>query len=579
MAELQQNNLKLAQKQISNVRPASVQYQQPLQGITGQNNEATIDAVRKAIDIGAEVYKKMDDASVDLELKDEQARLVEHLNNQAVLRENGIGSVNPAELSPLKLKQEWGGTEGKVKFGEGQLTPFVANDELSPRAAQLIQPSIDVANSNFLRDSQISFAKELKKRGLKNLDILEEKQLSDYTTQLSSMSYSALDSPLLKNREARDNFYENSVRNTADTWSDFFENQLKKDVEVGNIGKEDAEARLFKHREKLAFSTMQAHVAFNPKRALEMMRQGNAYKVKGVGPNPNERAGWVRREAERLYYKDQKWNDEALNSAVRTGMKSPFLLDKITFVNATYKAVNNKLYPKPEAIDFFAKRFKVTPKDADLVLLKAAEGEKPMVPGQGIPDNDFVALINGMERDYLETSIYGQTRGEEEYSKAQKQGLIKLLNTKQAEELGVYKSGWDEIVLFSKSFEDESLPYLQKHSLHLINKFKKSSGLLFEASKVLDTFLNKIIFPRINEMKITPHSFIMKEIGLLEKMSKTLGYRITNEDKTAIRKQAEKRKIKLGKAYWIPEKEFETVEKIYSGRRTKEKIKEEYTDE
>ena len=71
MAVLPQANTQLAQKQVHNVAPVSLQYQQPMQAISGQNNEATFKAVANAIDIGAEVYQKMSDASVDLELKEE----------------------------------------------------------------------------------------------------------------------------------------------------------------------------------------------------------------------------------------------------------------------------------------------------------------------------------------------------------------------------------------------------------------------------------------------------------------------------------------------------------------------------
>ena len=525
MAVLQQNNLKLAQKQISNVRPASVQYQQPLQGITGQNNEATIDAVRKAIDIGAEVYKKMDDASVDLELKDEQARLVEHLNNQAVLRENGIGSVNPAELSPLKLKQEWGGTEGKVKFGEGQLTPFVANDELSPRAAQLIQPSIDVANSNFLRDSQISFAKELKKRGLKNLDNFREQSIANWEKQIGTFS-----SDLNVFKEVGKNNYVKLTQKYAEINSDYFERRLynKEDgaVTLGHINQADAEEMLREHRQNLALVTLKNHLSLDRKGATEMilgthrLSKGNQfYSVHGVGVDPKVRLDFIRRASEREFQLDEMLSEGNMRAFVDAGIESPYIIDERSFVRSYFDIVpgntGNRLIPKKNKIEELSLEHNVSYPKVELYLKQKAVGQKDYKDGRGIGRDKFDILMNKSEQWYNKQNLNSDHHPESPYQELVKTGDLNLLNTDERQRYQEYREGWWKVNLLARYYTEEPLGSLIKKTRVLSKELSNPDDDRWnKAHATYRQLMNNKIIPRIKKMQKSPKMFIREQLGI-----------------------------------------------------------------
>lgn len=510
MAVLQQGNTQLAQKQVNKVNPVAIQNSNPLD-MSGQNNEAMFKAVTNAIDIGAEVYQKMDDASVDLELKDEQARMAEHFNNQAVLRENGIGTVNPNELKPKEFKETYEKEGGTVPFGEGKLTPYKASEDLSDRALNLLSSSIQVANSNFTRDTQIAFAKELKTRGLKNLDIFEKKQTIDYEKQLSSITHNAIYNPLPQNRKVRENFFERNTRETADFWSKRFEEELQKNVATGNIIQSDADARLLKHKQDLAFQTFKQHMNFDPDRALEKLRLGEGYEVEGVGVDPIIQGDYLRREAEREFYRDEKKNWGSFTTTVNAGMKSPFLIDKVKFLNDNYNVVENKLEPKEDAIRTLALDHRVRYDEAKLYLEEQAVGQKPIIAGQGIESGEFNKLINAIEADYKEITNKGGLRGESTLQRAEKTELMKLLSTDQREKLTLYKAGWDKTVLFSNSYREETLTGLQKKVDDLKKEFTKDDGFFKEPMEVFNLFVNNFINPRIEKMLETPKDFLFED--------------------------------------------------------------------
>lgn len=525
MAELQQNNLKLAQKQISNVRPASVQYQEPIRGMKGQNNEALFKAVSDAIDIGAEVYKKMDDASVDLELKDEQARLVEHLNNQAVLRENSIGAVNPSELSPQRLKQQWGGTEGKVKFGQGQLTPFEPSEDLSPRAAQLIQPSIDVANSNFLRDSQISFAKELKKRGLKSLQNDKNTHLENWERQIATFS-----SDLNPLKEVGKGNYVKLTRKYAEMNSDMFERRLNESISLGHINEPDAEEMLRKHRQDLALVTLKNHFSLDREGASEMIlgtsqlrmqgqKSNNFYSVHGVGVDPKLRWDFIRRENEREYQLNEMLAEGSMRAFVDAGIKSPYIIDERSFVRSYFDIVpgdtGNRLIPKKNKIEELSLEHNVSYPKVELYLKQQAVGQKDYKDGRGIGIDKFNILMNKSEQWYNKQNLNSDHHPESPYQELVKTGDLELLSTEERQRYQDYREGWWKVNLLARHYTEEPLGSLIKNTRVLSKELSDPDDNRWnKAHATYRQLWNNKILPRIKKMQKSPKMFIREQLGI-----------------------------------------------------------------
>jgi len=563
MAVLQQADSQLAQKQIRKVVPISIQNQKAVD-MRGQNNEATIKAVQDAIEVSAQVYKKMDDASVNLELREEQTKIKKHMNKQTVLLETNIGSISAGYIKPKLFKEQYNGEDGKYSFGisgnnNSYFTPYQVSDELSERAKEIIGTSIESANSDFVSNTQIAFSKELKKRNEKVLTLDENKLMSEYSNEIASIAVTAMDFPLYKNGESRDQTYAKNIKTAGEDASKDFKAILDSQVGLLTLTQEDADARLFKHREQLANRSMEANLAFNPKKTLERLKQGYNYEISGVPVNGKVRDRFVSREAENRYFRDQKWNLEAAYSHIRTGMNSKFILDKVSFINNNYTIDGNKLTPKKSSIQNLSKQFKVLPEEVDLFLQKSAEGQKPLVPGQGIEDNDYRKLVNSIENDMAKLVVAGSITGEETWKTAEKDGILKLLNKNQFEELTKYKSGWDKVVLFSNQYSKEKLPYLIKRKNELRKEFTTTDKKFKKQRAVLEQFINSLLNPRIEEMSKTPKTFIIEELGYTSlfatKDSNGANYQPNVPEKAMIVKSAERWGIKLNlkKEYWISE--------------------------
>lgn len=511
MAVLQQANTQLAQKQVHNVAPSSIQYQQPIEGIGGQHNEATFKAIADAIDIGAEVYQKMSDASVDLELKEEQARMVEHMNNQAVIRENGVGSVKPNALDPLIFKQEWGGAEGKVKFGDNQLTPFEVSDHLSERAKQIMQPSIDVANSNFLRDSQISFAKELKNRGLKNLKNDKAVSLENWQDQLSSMTNNAMYNGLVQNPGR---YMELTTKYAEDRY-EAFEKRVNKSIEVGNINAVDAEEELRTHKEDLALAIMQNHISFDSEKAYQKLKDGNWYKVKGVGIPARIRFDYMNREADRRKRLDTANNEIAFRADVDSGIESPYIVDEIEFVRNHYDLVNKKLIPKKEKVKEFADKHSIPFRNAEVYFQKKAVGQKHYKPGEGIDSKKFDVLIAESEKWYNNINRYSDSHPESPYQKAEKLGVISLMSDDQRKRYQQYRTSWWKVNLFADNYKSYTLKDLVKHKIELAEDLTNPvTGKWDKAYKTFLYLLRDKINPTIEVMRKNPQGFAREQLGI-----------------------------------------------------------------
>ena len=192
-------------------------------------------------------------------------------------------------------------------------------------------------------------------------------------------------------------------------------------------------------------------------------------------------------------------------------MKSPFLIDKVKFLNDNYNVVENKLVPKEDAIRTLALDHRVRYDEAKLYLEEQAVGQKPIIAGQGIESGEFNKLINAIEADYKEITNKGGLRGESTLQRAKKTELMELLSTDQREKLALYKAGWDKTVLFSNSYREETLTGLRKKVDDLKKEFTKDDGFFKEPMEVFNLIVNNFINPRIKKMLEAPTDFLFED--------------------------------------------------------------------
>lgn len=576
MAQLPQSNIRLAEKQVSNVTPASMRYQQPVQNMGGQNNEATIKAIIGAIDVGAEVYQKMEDATVDLEIQEERALLAQHINNMTVIRENGTGKAEIQQLNPQAVKIAFESTDGSFQYATDEngnatnLYAYKVRDSLSDKAKEKMQPVIDVANSNFVRDTQISFAKEIKNRGVQNLALQEETLLTDYASTLVNLNSASLNNPNLRDPNV---FYESRQKNTADEFGNFMNTRLfhpeNGAVAKGYLTVEDANARLLKFRQKLALATLQSHVSFNPERALKLLQtDSDAYQVNGVPVPAKERLSFVSRVARENYFKHQGWNEQSFKTKIQTGLNQD-ILEKQNFLTKLYnvnykKGKFNRYEPKNESVYKLSKRYNLKPAFVKLTLERAVSNIRPLIPGAGLPDKDYKLLVNNIENDYLTMTTHGDNYGNQAFSTAEKNGTLNLLNNSQKEKLFKVKETWDEVLDLSQNFSKEQLPYLLKKQEILKEKLRDDTGKYTKASKVIRNFFQEALEPWLDQMVKTPRTFILKQSNLL---NADISWTDAKTEKETLKKNYSKFGIKRPPIFWLTEEEFKKIENNFRPRR------------
>jgi hypothetical protein len=511
MAVLQQANTNLAQKQVSNATPAHAQNQSAVQ-VQNQNGEAIIKAVQDAIDVGAEIYQKMDDASVDLELKDEQARMAEHFNNQAVLRENGIGTVNPKELNPQTFRQTYEKEGGTITFGDGKLAPFEASKDLSDRAANLIGPSIKVANSNFTRDTQISFAKELKVRGRKNLELNQGLALESFQATLSKPG-SLIDAAVGSKA------YTSAARNAAEENSDTFKWKLDDALKKGYINQPDADEKLRQYNANLAQLSMVHHMSKNYEQAVDLLESGYSYNVHGVPVDPKIQLGFVQSAAEKAYQKNKKLNLASMKIHIKNGASNKHVPSHRQFMKLHYNIETKDGIKSWVPDKYKAKEIAEatnTPIEDVLITLKdQAGGVKMHMPGSGYDSTKFEYLLDAQEQWFAKGDTYTDKAPDSPYSIAKKAGILELLNSEQNERYADLENDWSSISALSKTYTQYSIPHLIEQIDNWGKEFK-DNGKFKRGKKNFDNLL-LTIEPYLELAKTDKMAFGLMKLNLDER--------------------------------------------------------------
>ena len=395
MAILQQADSQLAQKQIRKVVPISIQNQKAVD-MRGQNNEATIKAVQDAIEVSAQVYKKMDDASVDLELKEEETNMKVHFNKQDVLLSNNIGVIGAGSLKPDEFKKQYEGEEGKYGFGKiasgenGYLTPYKASEGLSDRAKAMVEPFIKRANSDFVGNAQKALSKELRMRGEKNLAYTKKELNDGYATELSTLTKKYLENGDFENGVD----YRVKSKVSAEKWNKEYEAQVTNKLNLMQIKEVDAKELIRQNKEDLALIMLTNHLAIDPEKAYKNLKEEEFYKVSGVGISKRQRLDFMNRHA--LQKNKQDKSDRYANFVAdvdlrigskgtmtsRVFMNKYYTLENVNHLAETAITENSYTIRKDDTFVSIAKKLKISYEDLTNDNAKAIlKSDGHVIPG------------------------------------------------------------------------------------------------------------------------------------------------------------------------------------------------------
>ena len=282
MAILQQADSQLAQKQIRKVVPISIQNQKAVD-MRGQNNEATIKAVQDAIGVGAEIYQKMEAASLDLEYKEAKADMFMHNQNMVAQREIGLETSTAQQLDPKSFDKNY--STGEAKLGDKSFKRYEPSKDLSPQVLDRLQIDIDSYNNGFVRETQIMLAKKMVQKGKENLDISSKANIAEWQSTLTEMPIDIdngimASTVLIKHKES------------AGLLIIKMETELETAVIHRTISPEESTKRLNDFKKGLANDMFVRYADQDPDIAQDLYNEGSI-TIGGVAVDPGVAGKWL----------------------------------------------------------------------------------------------------------------------------------------------------------------------------------------------------------------------------------------------------------------------------------------------
>jgi len=282
MAVLQQANTNLAQKQVSNATPAYAQNQSAVQ-VQNQNGEAIIKAVQDAIGVGADIYQKMEAASLDLEYKEAKADMFMHNQDMVAQREIGLETSTAQQLDPKSFDKNY--STGEAKLGDKSFKRYEPSKDLSPQVLDRLQIDIDSYNNGFVRETQIMLAKKMVQKGKENLDISSKANIAEWQSTLTEMPID-MDNGIMASTV---------LLNHKESAGDLIikmETELENAVIHRTISPEESTKRLNDFKKGLANDMFVRYADQDPDIAQDLYNEGSI-TIGGVAVDPGVAGKWL----------------------------------------------------------------------------------------------------------------------------------------------------------------------------------------------------------------------------------------------------------------------------------------------